>query len=209
MGSVIKQCDLDYDEDEEDEDIDMEEPGGTVFGVTTAVNITSKTDECIKQFRSYILEKAEQNAKDSDLKMIKDIFGNDGKPSALLINERFINIPAQIAVPMLDSLKNEVKRANDKKMPFNFCYYIMLIKYYHREAQKKKTAEIYYTNPEEEAILKDALATFDFSVEQETSTGLAGNWLEGDTELKPFRKVVIYDAKKLPELISTITEFIK
>jgi protein BCP1 len=207
VGSVIKQCDLDYD-DSSDEDIDMEDAGGTVFGVATAINITNKTEECVKQFRSFILEKAEKNAKEADLKTIKDILGNGGKPTGLIINERFINIPAQIAVPTLDSLQNEIRRANEKKMPFNFGYYVMLVKYYHREAQKKKAAEIYYTNPEEEALVGEGLATFDYTVEQETTTGLAGNWLEDDTELKPYRKVIFLDGKKLPEYVKKISDFV-
>lgn len=205
IGSVIYQS---WDEDMEDESEDSDD-SNLIFGITSAVNLTHrKESECVQQFKSFILEKAEKNATDATLTLLRDILGNDGKPTGFLINERFINIPAQISVPMLDSLRHEIRRANDKKMPYNFSYFIMLLKFHRQAAKKQMPAEDIFSNSEEEIFLKESLANFEFSVETEADTGMAGNWLEDDETLTPFRKVVILDAKKLPEIIESITSFI-
>ncbi len=209
IGSVIKQSwddDMDAEEDEDEMDSD---DANLVFGVTTVINITHKKEtECVQQLRSYILEKAEKHATDATLKLLRDILGNEGKPTGFLINERFINIPAQISVPMLENLCKEVKRANDKKMPYNFSYIMILLKFHRQAAKKQKPSEDLYSNPEEEVFLNDALATFDFSIETEADSGMSGHWLEEDETLTPFRKVVVLDAKKLPEIVESIQSFI-
>lgn len=208
VGSVIKQSWDEEMDDEEEDDMDSDD-SNLVFGVTTAINITHRKEtECVQQLRTYILEKAEKHATDATLKLLRDILGNEGKPTGFLINERFINIPAQIAVPMLDSLVKEIKRANDKKMPYNFSYFLILLKFHRQASKKQKPTEDLYSNPEEEVFIQDALASFDFSIETEADSGLTGNWQEEDETLTPFRKLVVLDAKKLPEIVDSIQSFI-
>ncbi|MCH1922472.1 BCIP domain-containing protein, partial [Shewanella sp. A3A] len=48
--------------------------------------------------------------------MIRTLLSDSSKPLGLVINERFVNIPAQISVPLLDSLCKEIKKACEKKM---------------------------------------------------------------------------------------------
>lgn len=169
IGSVIKQC---WDDEMDSEEEDDSDDANLVFGITSAVNLTHRKEtECVQQIKTMILEKAEKNATDAVLTLLRDILGNDGKPTGFLINERFINIPAQISVPMLDNLKNEIRRANDKKMPYNFSYYIMFLKFHRQAASKKSPQEDVFSNPEEEVFLKESLANFEFSVETEADTG--------------------------------------
>lgn len=196
VGSVVIQSDV----DDEESDDEMYE-SNMLFGITTVLNITHKLETtCLQQLRSYLVEKAEKNATDSTLTYFRDVLGNDSRPVGFLINERFINIPAQISIPLLESLCKEVKRANDKKMPFNFVHYVILIKFYRKEAKKNKPAEDIYSNPEEEIFCKRSAHSFEYSVQAEADSGVTGDWLEGDSSLTPYRKVVLFDAKKLPKI---------
>jgi protein BCP1 len=208
IGSVIKQCEVDDESDDEDDDTPMSE-SDPVFGITTAINLSNKQDvECIKQLRELLLEKVQEFGTDATIKLVRDILGNDSKPVALLINERFINIPAQIAIPMLENLQKEIKRADDKKMPYNFGYYLMVVKFYRKEAKKKKPAETLYTNHEEEIICEKAVASFEFSVAKEADSGMTGNWQEEDTCLVPYRRVVIFEGKELPNMVASVKAFV-
>lgn len=209
IGSVIKQS-LDDDMIAEEEALDDEnEDTQYVFGITSAINVTHHKDlECVQQLKAMILEKAEKNSTDSTLKLLREILGSDNKTTGFLINERFMNIPSQISVPMMENLHNEIKRAKDKNMPYNFGYFIMIQKFHRKEAKKLKPQEDIFANPEEETFFNQALASFEYSVEHEADTALGGNWLEDDQVMKPYRKVIVIDGKKFPDIIDSIKDFI-
>ncbi|XP_059610683.1 protein BCCIP homolog [Phlebotomus argentipes] len=204
VGSVIWQSDVDDEEDESDMD-----DSGLIFGITSVLNISQKLEkESIKQIRQYLLEKS-QSAADAAGKL-KEILEDVDHPVGFLVNERFINIPPMISIPLLDSLQKEINRAVTKNMPFKFEYFLMILKYYKTDAKKKSKNfdEVNFSNPEEEVIAKDAILSFDYSV-AEADTGLTGNWLEDDVALTPYRKVIVFEARKLPEIVGRIKEFVE
>lgn len=161
-------------------------------------------------------ELSSDHATDAAYTMIKNVLQNDSQPIGLLINERFINIPAQISVPLFENLISEMKRASSRQMPFNFSYYILICKLYKMEDKKigtkkknkkKKNSEtptIIWSNPEEEIFAEKALVSFEFSVENETDSGLSGTWTETDDEMKPYRRVLLFEASTLQTIINTI-----
>lgn len=190
----------------EDEDDDI----NVVFGLTSVINLTSRKDiECVQQIKSIILDRAEKLATDSTLKMLRDIFSNVDRPTGFLINERFINIPTQICVPMMENLCKEIKRASEKKMPYNFDYIVMIVKIQRLESKKGKPTEDFYSNPEEEFFVAQSLASFEYCVKSEIDGGLSGKWREEDEETVPFRKVIIIDGKKFPNIVEGLNAFIQ
>lgn len=210
IGSVVIQSFLGEDDDEDsddDENFDSE----TIFGLTSAVNI-SKTQShgCIEDLRKHILTKSNQFAKQTDKEIFENVLNDETQQIGLIINERFINIPAQISVPMLENLSDEIKHAAVKKPKYDFKHYIMIVKFNRKKGTAKPTNpdDDFYTNGEEEVLDEYANASFEFSVESETDTTLAGNWTEKDSELVPHRKVVIFDANKFPLIINAIKELI-
>lgn len=204
VGSVIKQS---WDEEMEDED-DDEDPN-VVFGITTVLNLTSHKDaESVKELKKMILERAEKGATDATLKLLRDILTNDARNTGFLINERYINIPPLISVPMLENLCKEIKRAKEKNLPFDFGYLVMILKFHRKEAKKGKPVEDIYSNSEEELFVQESLASFEYSVLAESDTGLSGKWREDDEELTPFRKVVVLDGKNLSTVVDSISGFI-
>lgn len=161
-------------------------------------------------------ELADEHATDAVNTMIKSVLENDAAQLGLLINERFINIPAKISVPLLENLISEVKRANNRKMPFNFSYYILICKLYKSEGKKigkkpeskNKNASgepsVLWSNPEEEIFAEEATVSFEFSVEEEADSGLSGTWTETDDEMVPYRRVLLFEASKLQSIFEKI-----
>lgn len=191
--------------DDEDDDDDP----NVVFGITSVLNLTSRKEtECVQQLKAMILERAEKSSTDATLKLLRDALTNEARFTGFLINERYINIPSQISVPMLESLCKEIKRAAEKNMPYTFSYFVMILKFHRREAKKGKPAEDVFSNPEEELFLQESLASFEYSVHTEMDTGLTGKWREDDEELTPFRKVIVLDGKKLQSIVESINGFI-
>lgn len=170
---------------------------------------------CIQQLRHILKQLAEEHATDAVNTMIKSILENDAAQLGLLINERFVNIPAKISVPLLENLISELKRANSKNMPFNFSYYILICKLYKSEdkkAGKKKgknkkadsEPSMLWSNPEEEIFAEEAIVSFEFSVEEEADSGLSGTWTETDDEMIPYRRVLLFEASKLQSIFDKI-----
>ncbi|XP_058119494.1 protein BCCIP homolog [Anopheles ziemanni] len=209
VGSVLKQTYNDGDEDDEDDDTDMEDPSQVVFGVTSVINLSNKQDlTCVRQLKKMLFEKAEKYATELVIQQFREALEGGSKTTGLLLNERFINIPAAVCVPMCENLLNEMERARSKGMPYTFDYYLMFVKYYQQAAAGDKSAEVIYSNDEEEYFIKDSCASFDYSVQKETTTALAGQWQKKDDELQPFRKVLLIEASKLPGIVSTIKNLV-
>ncbi|XP_043256995.1 protein BCCIP homolog [Colletes gigas] len=211
VGSVVKQSEDLENSDDEDSDIN------DVFGVTTVINLSSGQNYiCVQQLRELLKQLANEHAPDATNSMIKHALENDSEALGLLINERFVNIPAQISVPLLENLTSEIKRANNKRMPFNFSYYVLICKLYKTEDQKiekklknkkKNNSEepaILWSNPEEEIFAEEATFSFEFSVEKDSDSGLSGTWTETDNEMVPYRRVLLFEATKLQQIIDKI-----
>ncbi|KAJ9588684.1 hypothetical protein L9F63_018016, partial [Diploptera punctata] len=213
VGSVVKQSEVEGDDsDEEDDNVN------DVFGITSVVNLTEKQNlECVQQLRCLLLELCSEHATDQANTLIRSILGDDSQSIGLLINERIVNIPAQISVPLLESLSKEMKRACEKKMPYDFTYLVIICKLYKSEkkqSKKKKKKqqqkqgndepEILWSNPEEELIDQEADCRFEFCVKNDSDTGLAGQWMEDDAEMSPYRRVLLIKANKLEPLIEKI-----
>ncbi|KAK6622251.1 hypothetical protein RUM44_002058 [Polyplax serrata] len=213
VGSVIKQSERDDgNESDDEEDYDANQ----VFGITTVINLTDKQKlECVQQLRTLLLELCIEHGSDEVVGFVRSLLSNDNKPLGLLLNERFVNIPAQIAVPMLKSLGTEIRRATEKKMAFDFSYFVLICKLYKTDLKSKKkntkknkkpTEEIVWSNPEEEIIDQEAEVSFEFSVEKESDSGLSGLWKESDDELTPLRRVLIIPASKFDEIVHKIEQ---
>lgn len=215
IGSVVIQSFLDDDDDEDSDDDENTgtnfESSGTIFGITTAVNISkSQSHGCIEDLRRHLQLKCEQFAKPEAKQVFSNAFSNDTKQTGLLINERFINIPAQISVPLLENLHQEITQAAIKKEKFKFSNYMMIVKFNRKKGKgkNKDQHEDIYSNDEEEILDEFADASFEYSAERETDSTLSGNWTESDSTLVPHRKVVIFDSTKLPFVIDAIKQLI-
>lgn len=142
---------------------------------------------------------------------------NDKTALGLIINERFVNIPTDISVPLLENLIADMKRATSKKMAYKFEYYILISKLYKPENKEKimtkkgkavEAPQIIWSNQEDEAFDENALCTFEFPVDKDIKRSVGGSWAADDDEMIPWRRVMIFEASKLQPTIEKIKEYI-
>ncbi|KAL1449431.1 hypothetical protein WDU94_001937 [Cyamophila willieti] len=204
----------DEDMDDEDDESDVND----VFGITTVVNITNKKHvECVQQLRQLLTELAEEHADDRIKAFVQKLLSNDSQNVGLLINERFVNIPPQISVPLLQGLSKEIQSAKDKKLAYDFQYYILISKLYKsdptsKKKKNKKTGQpepdILFSNAEEEVFDEEADLKFEFSVKNDSDSGMVGGWMEDDATMTPYRRVLIISAGKMDTIITKINAFV-
>lgn len=169
---------------------------------------------CIQQLRDLLKQLAEEHATDTDNAMIKNVLENDATHLGLLINERFVNIPWQISVPLFANLISEIKRAKNKNIPSNFSHYLLICKLYKPKKKKNKNMpsrnnaveepSVLWSNPEEEIFAEEAVADFEFCIRKEADTALFGKWTETDCEMIPYRRVLLFEASKLQTILNKI-----
>ncbi|CAH0721166.1 unnamed protein product, partial [Brenthis ino] len=197
VGSVVKQC-LD---DGQDEDDDEDDGSDGVFGITTVLNITKRKEEnCIKQIRTLLTTLANDNADDRTKGLVSKILSDEANHVGLVINERILNIPAAISVPLFSSLQSELDKALKKNMPYNFQYLIWICKTYKTGDDE---SDILFANQEEKPLAEESLASFDVDVTEQADLS---QWDYDGGAMTPCRKILIFEGKKFNHLIRLLKE---
>ncbi|XP_054585224.1 BRCA2 and CDKN1A-interacting protein isoform X2 [Eptesicus fuscus] len=153
IGSVIKQTDV---SDDSDDDVDEDE----VFGFISLLNLTErKGTQCAEQIKALTLSRCAENCEKSVVEQLDQLFKDSSRPVGLLLSERLINVPAQVALPMHRQLQKELAEAQRTNKPCGKCHFYLLISKTFAEAgkgnsKKKKSSqkedELMFANAEEE-----------------------------------------------------------
>jgi protein BCP1 len=202
IGSVIKQTVQDADDSDDEEDPNQ------VYGVSTILNLGDKTKDSMSGLRRFLLE---QTAKGNDVQVLNYVSNLLDKSVGFLVSERFINIPAQITVPLLETLVTEMRKARDRNLPYDFTHYFMICKLYKTKnlevggSQLPEDQAVIFSNPEEELIVGESELCIDYDVSSESDADASGNWEDG-MEMTPWRRIVVFQAEKLDGVIKLIKE---
>ncbi|XP_011785577.1 PREDICTED: BRCA2 and CDKN1A-interacting protein isoform X2 [Colobus angolensis palliatus] len=211
IGSVIKQTDVSEDSDD---DLDEDE----VFGFISLLNLTErKGTQCAEQIQELILSFCEKNCEKSMVEQLDKFLNDTTKPVGLLLSERFINIPPQIALPMYQQLQKELAEAHRTNKPCGKCYFYLLISKTFVEAGKnnskkklsnRKKAALMFANAEEEFFYEKAILKFNYSVQEESDTCLGGKWSFDDVPMTPLRTVMLIPGDKMNEIMDKLKEYL-
>ncbi|XP_008056178.1 BRCA2 and CDKN1A-interacting protein [Carlito syrichta] len=209
IGSVIKQTDVSEDGDD---DVDEDE----IFGFISLLNLTErKGTQCAEQIKELILSGCEKNCEKSMVEQLDKLLDDTTKPVGLLLSERFINVPPQIALPMHQQLQKELADAHKTNKPCGKCHFYLLISKTFVEAGKtnskkkwsnQKKDELMFANAEEEFFYEKAILKFNYSVQEETDTCLGGRWSFDDAPMKPLRTVMVIPGDKMNEITDKLKE---
>lgn len=105
------------------EDSDGDDDPDEVFGLTTMLNLTERKVKpspilgyfsfkswncvccfqgvhCVEEVKELILNRCEKNSTHTMTEQLEKILNDTSKPVGLLLSERFINVPPQIALPL-------------------------------------------------------------------------------------------------------------
>ncbi|KAK9880436.1 hypothetical protein WA026_011683 [Henosepilachna vigintioctopunctata] len=200
IGSVLKQV---SDDEQEINEVEDDDDFNVIYGVTSVLNLSAfRETPCIQQIVSLLKEQVKTYGNEATQKKFHDVL-NKNEKIGLLINERFLNIPAAISAPMLSSLQKEIGQIKKRNLSYDFQHYILICKTY---SSKKDKGETSFCNDEECIFATYAECSFEYSVEK---LAVAGTWKSGDAEVTPFRKVLLFSADKLDDIITQIKNFVQ
>ncbi|XP_029500671.2 protein BCCIP homolog [Oncorhynchus nerka] len=100
IGSVIRQAEVPEDSD------DDEDPADEVFGFISMLNLTERKGvQCVEEVKDLILGQCEKSCPHTMTDDLEKVLNDTSKPVGLLLSERFINVPPQIALPLHKQLQ--------------------------------------------------------------------------------------------------------
>jgi len=195
IGSVIKTVQP----DEEDDDMADDDH---VYAISTVLNLAEKNKESVSGLRTFLLEQTAAGGDQQVLDYVTDLLN---KQVGFLFNERYVNIPAQVTVPLLETLVTEMRKATDRNLPFNFSHYIMICKLFKTKTDSTQDHQaVMFSNPEEELIVAESDLCIDYDVSNETENESS---VECDgVEMTPWRRIVVFTADKLENIIKNVRQ---
>lgn len=168
--------------------------------------------------------KGKANAKPG-LAALADLFSQPALPPiGLILTERLINVPAQIAPPMYTMLLEEIQWALDENEPYAFSHYLILSKTYtevasqldvddERPKKKKKSGSNWatmYFHPEDEVFHRLALCHADYDYTTKPDAGYSDSKRAfQELGIKPQGHAILIEAAKFPEAVQQVVEFMK
>ncbi|KAF6316906.1 BRCA2 and CDKN1A interacting protein [Rhinolophus ferrumequinum] len=200
IGSVIKQTEVSEDSDD---DVDEDE----IFGFISLLNLTErKGTQCAEQIKELILSFCEKNCEQHVVEQLDKLLSDTSRPVGFLLSERFINVPAQIALPLHQQLQKELAEAHKTNKPCGKCYFYLLISKTFVEAGKNNSKRKWSNQKKDELMF--ANAEEEFFYEEDSDTCLGGRWSFDDVPMKPLRTVMLVPCDKMNEIMDKLKEYL-
>ena len=189
------------------------------YAFLTVLNLREHKDKLeIQKLQQYIAERASRNPSLSPV--LETLKGKD--TVGLILTERLVNVPVEVAPPMYKMLLEEMTWAKDEKEPYDFTQYLIISKTY-REVESKldqeedrpqkkkkkssKKAEVFNFHPEDTIIQRSALAHGDYSYVKEGSDEDADmKRTFQDYGIKPQGHMMLIEASKYESIVSAMEE---
>lgn len=137
----------------------------------------------------------------------------------LVLGERLINMPPEISPPMYSMLVDEVEAAVEDKEPYDFTHYLVVSKTYNEvqsildgeESRKSKKAKeeppMFYFHPEDEVLLKHAVATGSFPFTKDDESVADSKRAFQEMGVRSMGYMALIEAAKFPAAVKAVVEY--
>jgi protein BCP1 len=187
------------------------------YAMVTALNLHEHRDkEPIKDMIRYLVEKAGTN---EALAAVPELLAS-GKHVGLVLSERLINMPSEIAPPLYSMLVDELEAAVEDKEPYDFSHYLILSKVYQevestintgdRKSKKAKAGEpsLFYFHVEDEVLQRHALAHGSFAYTKEEDAVADSKRAFQEMGVKSMGSMMLIEASKLQPAIQAVQDYL-
>jgi len=177
-----------------------EEDKEEVYGIVSLIPFSShfSAKNCIQQIKSLLLTRIPKE------NLIHKKLQDPKAACALVINERFVNIPWRISLPCYEQLFKDLKEyeTKEEKDKYVFESVIMICKVL-KPKKANVSNEYIYSNPEEEIFDQSAEGSFEYSVSDQCDSDVAA-WDDEESLFEPFRKVLFFSKEKWTSTVNSL-----
>ncbi|KAI8947740.1 putative actin cytoskeleton organization and vesicular protein [Xylaria longipes] len=187
------------------------------FAFMTALNVQEHREKKpMAQLISYLSEKAK--GVESLAPIVPSLLAS-GQHVGLVLSERLINMPSEIAPPLYTMLIEEIQDAVEYKEPYEFTHYLVVSKTYHEiestlveERKKKKgkqeNATLYYFHPEDEVLQKHAVAHGSYPFTKIDDTVADSKRAFQEMGVMPMGSMILIEASKFADAVKAVGEYL-
>lgn len=193
------------------------------YAFLSILNLREHGDKkVVKDLTEYIGEKAGSNP---SLAALGSVLKEPGATVGLVLAERMINVPAEIAPPMYMMLIDEIEAAVEDKEPYEFSHYLILSKTYNEiesaldqeeaprtkksKAAKAAKREVFYFHPEDEVLQRHAVAVGAFEYTKDEGEGMADSKRAfQEMGIKTQGSMILIEASKFEGAVKAIGEYL-
>ena len=177
---------------------------------------------------NYISQQAKANT--ALLPLIELVKPTSAAQIGLILTERLINIPSEVAPPMYRMLLEEISWAVEEKEPYTFSHYLILSKTYHevasvldleesrpqKKVKQKKTsgeqgdANPFYFHPEDEVLQRysSMVGSFDYAKQEGEGQSDAKRAFQ-ELGIKPRGHMILIEATKFEASVQALEEYLQ
>ncbi|KAL7814176.1 p21-C-terminal region-binding domain-containing protein [Trichoderma aethiopicum] len=186
------------------------------YAMLTVLNTHEHRDkEPMKDILKYLVDKAQTNP---SISAVAELLGAQ-KPVGLVLSERLINMPSEIAPPLYTMLVEEVEDALEDKEPYDFSHYLILSRTYQevestldvedrKRKKAKEEASTYHFHPEDEVLEKYAVAHGSFRYTKEDDAVADSKRAFQEMGIKTFGHMILIEASKFKEAVKAVGDYI-
>ncbi|KAI0197544.1 putative actin cytoskeleton organization and vesicular protein [Astrocystis sublimbata] len=186
------------------------------FAFVTALNVQEHREKKpMAQLVSYLSEKAQGI---ESLASIPPLLAS-GQHVGLVLSERLINVPSEIAPPLYTMLIEEIQDAVDDKEPYEFTHYLIVSKTYHEiestlnEERKKKKGKqdghaLHHFHPEDEVLQKHAVAHGSYPFTKIDDAVADSKRAFQEMGVMPQGSMILIEASKFADAIKAVGEYL-
>ncbi|KFY17072.1 hypothetical protein V492_00932 [Pseudogymnoascus sp. VKM F-4246] len=173
----------------------------------------------IKAITEYLIEKSKSSA---GLESVGSVLSNPSNQVGLILTERLINVPSEIAPPMYSMIVDEIEAAVEDKEPYEFTHYLIVSKTYlevqstldqedaPRQKKKKQVGkETFYFHPEDEVLQRHAAAHggWDYTKDEGDSKADSKRAFQ-ELGIRPQGHAILIEAAKFDGAVKAVGEYI-
>lgn len=192
------------------------------YAFMTILNLHEHKDkDVIKSLVTYLRVKSRQN---EALASLAQILESPSNQVGLVLTDRLINIPSEIAPPMYTMLQDEIEAAVEDKEPYEFTHYLIWSRTYVEVASKldeedapkskkskagKGSQEVFYFHPEDEVLQKHALVHGSFDHTKDEDPGRADSKRAfQEAGIKSQGHVILIESAKFDGAVKAISQYL-
>lgn len=189
------------------------------YAFLTILNLHEQREQkVIKDLTQYIVSKT---AKSEGWTNLRELI--EQKQVGLVLGERLINVPSEVAPPMYTMLIEEIADAVEDEEPYNFTHYLILSKTYNeiastldeedkpRSKKNKKggvSKEDFFFHPEDEVLRKHASAVAAWDYTKDEGEGMADSKRAfSEMGIKTRGSAILIEASKFEGAIKAVSEY--
>ncbi|KAK1465535.1 hypothetical protein CCUS01_07653 [Colletotrichum cuscutae] len=188
------------------------------YALMTALNVQEHSQKpAMADLAKYMIAKSQANP--ALAAAVPRVLNDSGAQVGLVLTERLINMPSEIAPPMYRMLVDEIEAAVEDKEPYEFTHYLILSKTYQeiestlteteRKGKKAKAdTALWHFHPEDEVFVKHAVAHGSFQFTNEEKAVADSKRAFQEMGVKSHGHLILIEASKWEGAVQAVEQYL-